>query len=96
MSSSTAPRPCGTPLPRSRPARPGAASPRRTSRQARYAAPAWRPWAFSASLTRTKPPLQSYHCTYNRAWISVKATYRLTANPAEAAALAELLDTCDA
>ncbi|MCX5115280.1 HNH endonuclease family protein [Streptomyces sp. NBC_00378] len=41
-----------------------------------------------------KPPLQSYHCTYSRAWISVKATYQLTANPAEAAALAEMLDTC--
>ncbi|WP_329585723.1 HNH endonuclease family protein [Streptomyces sp. NBC_01005] len=42
-----------------------------------------------------KPPLQSYRCTYSRAWISVKATYRLTANPAEAEALSGMLDTCD-
>ncbi|MCX5115345.1 HNH endonuclease family protein [Streptomyces sp. NBC_00378] len=41
-----------------------------------------------------KPPLQSYWCTYSRAWISVKANYQLTANPAEAAALSEMLDTC--
>ena len=27
-----------------------------------------------------KPPLQSYWCTYSRAWISVKPTYQLTAN----------------
>nr|WP_329814148.1 DUF1524 domain-containing protein [Streptomyces sp. JV185] len=43
-----------------------------------------------------KPPLQSYHCTYSRAWISVKAAYHFTSNPAEAAALAEMLDTCAA
>ncbi|WP_331754146.1 HNH endonuclease family protein [Streptomyces sp. NBC_00826] len=42
-----------------------------------------------------KPSLQSYWCTYSRAWISVKATYHLTANPAEAAALSQMLDTCD-
>ncbi|MFF3787855.1 DUF1524 domain-containing protein [Streptomyces sp. NPDC001933] len=42
-----------------------------------------------------RPSLQSYWCTYSRAWISVKATYQLTANPAEAAALSEMLDTCD-
>ncbi|MET8747559.1 DUF1524 domain-containing protein [Streptomyces sp. NPDC004728] len=41
-----------------------------------------------------KPSLQSYWCTYSRAWISVKASYQLTANPAEAAALSEMLDTC--
>ncbi|MFJ7200685.1 MULTISPECIES: HNH endonuclease family protein [unclassified Streptomyces] len=41
-----------------------------------------------------KPPLRSYWCAYSRAWISVKAIYQLTANPAEAAALAEMLDTC--
>ncbi|MFB6878063.1 HNH endonuclease family protein [Streptomyces sp. NPDC056323] len=43
-----------------------------------------------------KPPLQSYWCTYSRAWTSVKATYQLTANPAEAAALSQMLDTCNA
>ncbi|MFE7112601.1 HNH endonuclease family protein [Streptomyces sp. NPDC057575] len=43
-----------------------------------------------------KPPLQSYHCTYSRAWISVKAEYHLTANPTEATALEQMLDTCDA
>lgn len=35
--------------------------------------------------------MQSYHCTYSRAWISVKAHYHLTANPT---ALAQMLDTC--
>ncbi|MFF8422542.1 HNH endonuclease family protein [Streptomyces sp. NPDC015680] len=43
-----------------------------------------------------RPPLQSYWCTYSRAWISVKATYQLTANPAEAEALSGMLDTCEA
>ncbi|MFJ1839024.1 DUF1524 domain-containing protein [Streptomyces sp. NPDC088175] len=43
-----------------------------------------------------KPPLQSYWCTYSRAWISVKANYQLTANPAEVNALSQMLDTCDA
>ncbi|MFJ2419296.1 HNH endonuclease family protein [Streptomyces brevispora] len=41
-----------------------------------------------------KPPLQSYWCTYSRAWISVKAHYQLAANPTEATALAQMLDTC--
>ncbi|MCX5165451.1 HNH endonuclease [Streptomyces sp. NBC_00053] len=40
-----------------------------------------------------KPSLQSYWCTYSRAWISVKASYHLTANPAEAEALSRMLDT---
>ncbi|MCX4902520.1 DUF1524 domain-containing protein [Streptomyces sp. NBC_00892] len=44
---------------------------------------------------RWKPPLESYHCTYSRAWISVEATYHLTANSAEAAALSQMHDTCD-
>ncbi|MFB6814334.1 DUF1524 domain-containing protein [Streptomyces sp. NPDC056347] len=42
-----------------------------------------------------RPPLQSYWCTYSRAWISVKATYHLTANPSEVGALVQMLDTCD-
>ncbi|MFI9630525.1 HNH endonuclease family protein [Streptomyces sp. NPDC052042] len=42
-----------------------------------------------------RPPLQSYHCTYSRAWISVKADYDLTANPAEVDALSRMLDTCE-
>ncbi|MFB7918063.1 HNH endonuclease family protein [Streptomyces sp. NPDC056061] len=42
-----------------------------------------------------RPPLESYHCTYSRAWISVKAEYALTANPAEADALSQMLDTCN-
>ncbi|MFD8823864.1 HNH endonuclease family protein [Streptomyces sp. NPDC059605] len=45
--------------------------------------------------SKWKPSLVSYHCTYSRAWISVKATYHLTADPGEAAALAQMLDTCD-
>ncbi|MFE7113227.1 hypothetical protein ACFU98_28000 [Streptomyces sp. NPDC057575] len=44
---------------------------------------------------RWRPSLQSYWCTYSRAWISVKATYRLTGNPAETAALSEMHDTCN-
>ncbi|MEV7856235.1 HNH endonuclease family protein [Streptomyces sp. NPDC088183] len=43
-----------------------------------------------------KPPLQSYWCTYSRAWISVKANYQLTANRSEVNALSQMLDTCDA
>ncbi|GGT65024.1 hypothetical protein [Streptomyces atratus] len=42
-----------------------------------------------------KPPLESYHCTYGRAWISVKSDYNLTANQTEADALSQMLDTCD-
>ncbi|MFE6977206.1 HNH endonuclease family protein [Streptomyces sp. NPDC057682] len=44
---------------------------------------------------RWKPSLESYWCTYSRAWISVKSLYDLTANEAEAAALVQMLDTCD-
>ncbi|MFD7533792.1 hypothetical protein ACFV8E_40350 [Streptomyces sp. NPDC059849] len=43
-----------------------------------------------------RPPLQSYWCTYSRAWISVKAACQLTANPAGVNALSEMLDTCNA
>ncbi|MFE3945843.1 HNH endonuclease family protein [Streptomyces sp. NPDC059118] len=45
---------------------------------------------------RWKPSLQSYWCTYSRAWISVKSLYHLTANLSEVAALSEMLGTCDA
>ncbi|MFB6502074.1 MULTISPECIES: HNH endonuclease family protein [unclassified Streptomyces] len=44
---------------------------------------------------RWKPSLESYWCTYSRAWVSVKSLYHLTANPAEVAALAQMLSTCD-
>ncbi|MFB6871569.1 hypothetical protein [Streptomyces sp. NPDC056323] len=42
-----------------------------------------------------KPSLQAYWCTCSRAWISVKAIYRLAANPTEVNALSEMLDTCN-
>lgn len=42
-----------------------------------------------------KPPLESYWCVYSRAWISVKSVYHLTANPAEVAALDQMLNTCN-
>ncbi|OKJ39027.1 HNH endonuclease family protein [Streptomyces sp. CB01580] len=41
-----------------------------------------------------RPPLQSYHCTHSRAWISVKSDYALTANQSEVDALSRMLDTC--
>lgn len=42
-----------------------------------------------------KPPLQSYWCTYSRAWIDVKHLYQLNVTEAEKTALGEMLDTCD-
>ncbi|MGW8330262.1 HNH endonuclease family protein [Streptomyces sp. NPDC055897] len=42
-----------------------------------------------------KPPLQSYWCTYSRAWIDVKHIYQLNVTEAEKTALGEMLDTCD-
>ncbi|MFF3735530.1 HNH endonuclease family protein [Streptomyces sp. NPDC002476] len=42
-----------------------------------------------------RPPLESYHCTYSRAWISVKSDYALTANQSEVDALSQMLDTCN-
>ncbi|KAG9114442.1 hypothetical protein FRC07_007651 [Ceratobasidium sp. 392] len=38
------------------------------------------------------PPLQSYYCTYIRAWIEVKHFYELSVDPAEKAALTNYLD----
>ncbi|MBL1102758.1 HNH endonuclease family protein [Streptomyces coffeae] len=43
---------------------------------------------------RWQPDLDSYHCTYARAWISVKADYALTTNQEEHDALTSMLDTC--
>ncbi|WP_371094995.1 hypothetical protein [Streptomyces sanglieri] len=48
--------------------------------------------AWRSGASQWSPPW----CTYSRAWISVKATYRLTANPAEGEALSRMLDTCEA
>ncbi|KAG9074833.1 hypothetical protein FRC06_010430, partial [Ceratobasidium sp. 370] len=40
------------------------------------------------------PPLQSYHCTYVRAWIEVKHFYGLSVDSAEKAALTNYLGRC--
>ena len=39
-------------------------------------------------------PRQGYQCTYSRRWISVKARYGLTVDPAEKAALRQMLALC--
>jgi hypothetical protein len=41
-----------------------------------------------------KPPLDSFHCTYARSWISVKTRWGLSVDRAEKAALASMLDRC--
>ncbi|MFJ1796824.1 GmrSD restriction endonuclease domain-containing protein [Kitasatospora griseola] len=41
-----------------------------------------------------RPPLQSYWCTYSRAWTDIKYTYGLSTTEPEKAALNEMLDTC--
>ncbi|CAE6493732.1 unnamed protein product [Rhizoctonia solani] len=41
------------------------------------------------------PPLQSYHCTYIRAWIEVKHFYELAIHPAEKTALTNYLSKCE-
>lgn len=40
------------------------------------------------------PPLQSFQCTYARAWVQVKHYYALTIDTAEKTALEKLLDAC--
>ncbi|CAE6460994.1 unnamed protein product [Rhizoctonia solani] len=40
------------------------------------------------------PPLASYHCTYVRAWITVKYYYGLTVDSAEKTALSGYLSSC--
>ncbi|KAG8719125.1 hypothetical protein FRC08_003606 [Ceratobasidium sp. 394] len=40
------------------------------------------------------PPLSSYHCTYVRAWITVKHYYSLTIDSAEKTALTNYLNAC--
>lgn len=60
--------------------------------------------AVSASSNRSKgsrdpaqwkPSDRSAWCRYATDWVAVKAAWRLTADPAEARALQEMLDTCD-
>ncbi|MDX8032940.1 HNH endonuclease family protein [Lentzea sp. BCCO 10_0856] len=41
-----------------------------------------------------KPPVQTYWCTYAQHWISVKITYKLTADQPEHDALAVMLKAC--
>lgn len=41
-----------------------------------------------------RPARRDYWCTYATNWVSVKSRYRLTADQAEHAALAEMLATC--
>jgi hypothetical protein len=40
------------------------------------------------------PPLESYHCTYVRAWVTVKSHYELSVDAAEKAKLQEVLEGC--
>ncbi|QRV82077.1 hypothetical protein RhiJN_10092 [Ceratobasidium sp. AG-Ba] len=40
------------------------------------------------------PPLASYHCTYVRAWITVKYYYSLTIDSTEKTALTNYLNAC--
>ena len=60
--------------------------------------------AVTASANRMKgakgpedwlPPNEAYRCQYALDWINVKRTWDLTATPAEANALQDLLATCD-
>ncbi|ETN45800.1 uncharacterized protein HMPREF1541_09633 [Cyphellophora europaea CBS 101466] len=60
-------------------------------------------WAVTASVNRAKsdsppntwkPPLTSFHCTYARGWIAVKAKFGLSVTSAESSALGDMLDTC--
>ncbi|KAI9446412.1 hypothetical protein H4582DRAFT_2165149 [Lactarius indigo] len=59
--------------------------------------------AVSASSNRSKgdsdpdswmPPSSSYHCTYVRAWITVKHFYKLTVDSAEKSALTTFINQC--
>ncbi|KAH9063391.1 hypothetical protein EDB87DRAFT_179140 [Lactarius vividus] len=59
--------------------------------------------AVSASSNRSKgdsdpdswmPPSSSYHCTYVRAWITVKHFYGLTVDSAEKSALTTFINQC--
>ncbi|MGW0807045.1 HNH endonuclease family protein [Nonomuraea sp. NPDC002799] len=59
--------------------------------------------AVSAASNRSKgdqspdqwrPPLQSYWCTYSRAWIDIKSRYQLTITEPERDALADMMATC--
>ncbi|WP_079049856.1 HNH endonuclease family protein [Streptomyces torulosus] len=42
----------------------------------------------------TCPPAKSYRCTYATDWIAIKTRWNLTVDPAEQAALTEVLDGC--
>lgn len=42
-----------------------------------------------------RPPAEASWCRYAREWIAIKRKWRLSADRAEVAALAELLDTCE-
>lgn len=59
--------------------------------------------AVSASSNRSKsdrdpaewlPPSSSYHCTYVASWVSVKAAWNLSVDPAEKAAIDSVLTGC--
>ncbi|OJJ84580.1 HNH endonuclease family protein [Aspergillus glaucus CBS 516.65] len=41
-----------------------------------------------------KPPLESYHCTYARMWVTVKSVYNLTVTEEEKTALKGMLEGC--
>jgi hypothetical protein len=44
--------------------------------------------------TTWQPPAEGYRCTYATDWIAIKTRWDLTGDPAEQAALTEVLDGC--
>ncbi|KAF3908136.1 hypothetical protein ABW21_db0209586 [Orbilia brochopaga] len=48
-----------------------------------------------SSPDQWKPPLESFHCTYARAWVEVKSIWALTVTEAEKSALGGMLSKCN-
>ncbi|KAI0198437.1 hypothetical protein F4808DRAFT_435806 [Astrocystis sublimbata] len=76
-----------------------------TAKRQMYANDVERPqlWAVTDNVNQSKgdkspdqwkPPLASFHCTYARSWIQVKAYWELSVTAAEKSALGGMLDTC--
>ncbi|KAI1770020.1 hypothetical protein F4818DRAFT_277120 [Hypoxylon cercidicola] len=76
-----------------------------TARREAFANDVTRPqlWAVTDNVNQSKgdrspdswkPPLQSFYCTYARAYVAVKSYYSLTVTSAERSALTSMLNTC--